>query len=364
VNIAGTPAVTQVEAYNLRLFGTGVAAQPARLYWSDLSNGDTLGNVASSGTGFADIRTFGQQPITALKSVGDSLFIFHPNAISVFTGYSQDDFNINAGTRGLSSEVGTTAPNAIVTVENVCYFVSNRGPYAASTSFGVKPIGTKVETVFASLDQTKFARLRAAHSPATREIFFYLPDAGIYCYNYRLDAWTGPWTGAFTTATTYSLWETVDTSSIPIVLFGGQDGFVRRLDAASIFKDDVLSDGTGGDLFTFVARCRRLFFEDPFSEKAFRFGYVQTLLRGSASAGVSWATSTGSSSQTLYNSAYPIWGTFVWGVFTWGGSGVSSERFHLSDRGQYLDFTFSDDGLAESEWTGVQAEAFVLGRRY
>ena len=361
-NIAGTPAVTQIAVYNLRLFGCGASAAPQSLYWSALSNGDTLGN-AGSGGGVAIVRTFAQQDLTGLLPLGSSLLLLHRAGISRFTGWSQDDIDIDGGTQGVSADVGTLAPRTGIAVENFGYILSDRGIYRITES-GVERISQKIESVIAGLDQTKFPRAFSVHNRARREVLFYLPDIGIYAYNYRLDAWSGPWTGKFTSKVTHSMWSTLDATSAPIWLWGGSDGFVRRGDAPSIYLDDVLSDGTGGSSYTLAAQAHRFYFGDPISEKSLRFAYVQSNLRGSANAAVEWSTGTGAGSKTLSASNYPIWGSGTWGTFIWGGAGSDAQRVQVHGRGNYADFTFSDSGSVESVCARLEAQAFDMTRRF
>lgn len=362
-NIGGTPNVKYIATYNLRLFGAGDSANPETLYFSGLSNGDTL-NDTGNGGGAAIVRTFANQDITGLMPIGSSLMIFHRTGISRFTGWSQDDISINTGTQGVAADVGTIAPRSLVSVENVGFFLSDRGFYQV-TEYGVEPISTKIEDVIHQLDQTVFDRVCSGHNKAKREVWFYLPDIGVYCYNYRLQAWSGPFTGIFTSSPTYSMWQTSDDTASPILLFGGNDGFIRRADASAKYKDDYLSDSTGGTSFTLIAQCHRLFIGgDDVDENSLRYIYVNTNLRGSQTAAVKWVTSTVTDSATLSSTAFSSWGTGTWGAGTWGGLGSLTQRVQAYGRGTFVDITITDDGNAESVFSRIQVEAFAMGRRY
>lgn len=344
--IAGTPAkVVQIAMQNRRLFG--INGDDETLYYSDLDNGDTLGN-AGSGGGAAIIRTFGKQALSGLLPLGSSLLIFHKAGISRFTGWSQDDIAIQAGTRGVSADTGTIAPGSIVAVENVGYFLSDRGFYMVTES-GVLPISAKIESVIRSLDQSQFSRVRATHNKAYQEVLFYLPDVGTYVYNYRLNAWTGPWTGIFTSQVTGALWQTSDSQNRPVVLSGHADGRVRKVDAGTL-ADDLLTDNTGGVAFSMAAQLRRLYFETPEFEKAYRYVFVQAQLFGSVSAGINWNTAYGSGSNLVNLGASGAWDVnHFWDItHFWGSGGPGIGRVQIGGRGPWIDITITDNGTSAS----------------
>lgn len=347
VNLAGTPSVARIALQNQRLFG--ISGLDQTLYYSALNNGDTLATGAVD-TGSAVIRTYSNQELKALLALGDSLILFHREGISRFTGYTSDDISLATGTRGVSSDVGTIAPDSVVAVENTGYFLSDRGIYRI-TEAGVVPISIKIENVINNLDQTKFNRVKAVHNRAYREIWFYFPDVGCYVYNYRLDAWTGPMVGIFeSTTTTQSLWSTLDATGKPIVLMGGADGFVRLLDTPTFNQDDVSSTGGGGNTIHMTAQLRRMYFGAPEEEKMFRKLQVQANL-SSLNTGYSviYSSSTGAQSVSVPPNTRPV------------------QEIQLSGRGTYLDITVADDDpspTAPSETSRVTADGVSYGRRY
>lgn len=363
VNLAGTPNVRLLATHNLRLFGAGDPTNPDVLYVSALSNGDTLGVLASGGV-IAPVRTYGSREITGLVPAGRSLLIFHEAGISIYTGWSQDDIAIDTGTRGLSDDVGTLAPDTIVSAEGYVYVLSDRSVYRVSEA-GVEVIGQKIEPVIQSLDQSIVVRARAVHHRAFREILFYLPDLGIYVYNYRSGGWTGPWTSVLGSAVPHTMFAARDATRKNIALAGGDDGFIRLLDAPSIYRNDVLSDGTGGSRYVFAAQLRRLFFGTDDSEKSLRHIHVVANLRGSQSAQVQFRTAVEQGASPLVSSSTgAVWGSFTWGAFTWGSGGDSlTHTVDAWGRGRFVDVTLADDGEAAVLFSRVQADAFPLGRR-
>lgn len=362
---AGAASVKQLAVYNTRLFG--ITGDTQTLYWSAQNDGDSLGN-AGSGGGSAVIRTFGNQKITALHTLKYSLAIFHVSGISVFTGYTQDDISISSGVQGFSVDCGTIAPRSIISVDSVCYFLSDRGIFAL-TDAGVIPLETiqnpdPMRPVLTNLGTTDFEQIDAAFDRATDTVRWTIPSSGIYVFHPRLRAWSGPWSGGYTTTVMHCLFDGIDNDGKPITVVGGADGFLRHCDYAATYLDDVLYDGTGGSAYTLSVQLRRMYTQDAEAEKAWRWGYVFCDLRGSITANIEWQTSTGAGSYTLPNpSQNNFWGAATWGSFTWGGTGGVPYRVPLSGRGTFIDITISDDGEAASTYSRVTVDGFNYGRR-
>ena len=355
-NIAGTPNVTRIWVYNQRLYG--ITGDSETLYWSALNNGDSLGNVGAGG-GSAIVRTFGKQALQAGLALGDFMALFHVGGISVFSGWTQDDIQIDTGSRGLSSDVGTIAPDTVVAVENEAYFLADRGIYRL-TAAGVEPVSSKIESVIAGLNRSLFFRARAVHNKAKREVLFYFPDEGVYAYNYRLGAWTGPWT--FTGRTIYSAWEGITGTSLePHVFLGCEDGFVRQLDAPDVFKDDVLSNQTGGSGYIMNVQLRRLFFGAPAREKAMRFLDGIGDVKGTASIKI--RSPSGTATIPIRTRGASVWGIGVWGEAVWGGLGSQAIDEQAWGRGRFFDATIQDEASGESVYSQLEFTAFDYGDR-
>lgn len=358
-NLVNTPAVTQICVFNRRLFG--VTGTDEKLYWSALDNGDTLGVVASKG-GVARVLTFGDQRLTAVAPFRASLFLFHVSGISKFTGWSQDDINIQAGTTGVTGDVGTIAPRSIVVLENGVLFLSDRGIYVAAEE-GVAPVSANIDVDFSNLTATQLAQVCAAHNRSKREVWFFIPGKGVYVYNYRTQTWTGPWTGTYSAEATdtHALWEAIDADEKPIVLCGDVAGYVKRTDVQGIYTDDVAADGTGGTPYTMVLRCHRMFSGSIASEKSYRWAYVLADVDSSEACTIGWTTFTTNGAYTLGGSS--AWGTGTWGAGVWGGEGVIPFRIPIHGRGGYADITITDAGNRSPLFSRVEIEAFDMGRR-
>jgi hypothetical protein len=363
MRIASTPSVARLAIYNQRLFG--ISGSDETLYYSALNNGDTLG-IAASGGGSAVVRTFGKQTIIGLVSLGSSLFMIHKQGVSKFQGWTQDDISISTGTIALTPDVGSIAPGSIISVENVAFFLSDRGIYEL-TEEGVTPISEKIESVIKGLDHSLFSRVVASHHRAWKEVWFYFPDVGCYIWNYRLRQWTGPRTGLFLSATPYSMWDATDGSSNPIMLAGFSDGFVRQIDVSGLNKDDYLSDATGGTAFSAIVQCHRFFAGEFSTEKAWRWIYVTANLRGSQTSTVSYVTGNGAFGTTTFPQATSsIWSSAnTWNSSnSWNSGGASlTRRAQASGRGAFIDVTITDDGTSNAVYSAVEVFGFDYGLR-
>ncbi len=332
--------VSRVWTYNQRLYGC--AGNDAVLLASGLNNGDDLGDTNLNGVQ-VPIRTFGESSIVGGIALGVSNLIFHRGGISRWTGVTQDDIAIQAGTLGVSPDTGTIVPASIVATETEVYFLSDRGFYAVNSQ-GLRRISTNLDPDILALF-TPAANLCAGHHRLYREVWYYLPNIGFYVFNYQLQAWTGPMTGGYLSPITQSCWPAKDTQNQPIILVGTANGFVKQVDFPASYKDNVLSDGTGGTAVTETIQARRMFFGNPFTTVAIEDLYVLASLNGSASAALGWVTATASGQKTLTQVGGAIWDTpsMVWDAFTWGGGDAQAYRVLPGGQGTYLDLTFTDN---------------------
>lgn len=353
--------VTRIWVYNSRLYGCD--GQNQFLFASDLNNGDTLGITASSGI-IATIRTYGAQSVIGGCALGASNIIFHTKAISRWTGTSIDDIAVETGAQGLSGSVGTIAPGSIVTVDGIeaaspflhagaAFFISERGAYLV-TEYSVQPLDKPDQPdplipLVSVMAQSTLATTVGVHDRVAKAVRWMIPGLGIYSYNYVLGAWEGPDVGVHTTAgtKTTALWNSTDANDVPTVICGGVDGFARRLDTPSVLKDDVLSDGTLGSAVTSIVQLRRLFGDDPASDKANRYGFLLGNLNNSANTVASWATANDTGSFTIPANA-----------------SEQTLKIQLSGRGPWTDVTFTDSsGTARPSYSRYTHVSFNMGLR-
>ena len=353
-----------VVVHNQRLWSCGCGTNPQSIFYSSLNNGDTLGDGASGG-GEIIVRTFGDETIIGLASVNTSLLIFHRRGISRLTGYGQSDITVSP--EGVSSDVGAIAAGSIVSVENIAYFVSERGLFRCNES-EVAPVASPATPdpllpLIRGLTSANFDGIRTVYNRATREVWINIPNNGVYVYHTLLNAWTGPWDGGYLGPATTCLFETVDADGLPVILKGDVESFVAICDQENVYLDNVAADGTGGDSYVMEVRLHRLYAGDSALSKAMRWGYLQAELSGSAQSRVEWNTGNAVGSFTLPVSLEGFWGSGTWGTGSWGGAGSVSYRIPMNGNGYYVDVSFVDSGAALPVVTSFALESFALGRR-
>ena len=370
-NVSNTPSCTVLAVQNNRLWG--ITGDSNILSASALGDGATLGISASGGGQFA-IATYEGQHLVGLLPIGASLMLLQNAAVSRVTGWTADDFNVLAGTRGVSADVGTVCAQSAIAVENEGFFLSDRGFYSVTES-GVTPISTQIRNVLADLSQAEWSNVSVAHHAALYEVRWFIPSLGVLSFNDQLRKWSGPHTSLYTSAPVVAMWETVDTTSKPIVLAAHSDRFVRRTERpSSVCLDDVLSDGTGGTYYVLVLKCRRLFCADAVTEKAYRFAWVTCNLRLSTRAAL--VCETDSDSAIVPFPVSPPSGAWdvddgVWDAIAtarphpwyWGAVSYDRKRLPLTGHGEWVDLTIQDAGIGESLFARVDLRAFTLGER-
>ena len=365
-DIANTVAVETIQVHNERLWGTGNSSFPDSIFYSALNDGDTLGYGAGGG-GQIIVRTFGDEKIIGLASINTSLLIFHRRGISRLTGYGQDD--ITAQPAGVTADVGTIAAKSIVASNNIGFFISERGLYRCNES-EVAPVGTPVKPdpilpIIRQLSSSEFDKIRCLINRATKELWISIPGYGCYQYHTVLDSWSGPWDGGYIDPDTTCLFETINSSGLPVVFKGDASGWVTLCDAPGVFLDNVAAAGTGGSRYSMTAQLHRLYCGDDAQAKAFRWGYLTAQLKGSDQTRVEWNSGESFGSFSLPPSTDETWGAVgtVWGTGTWGGTGSRSYRIPMGGTGYYVDISIIDSGEALPVFSRFQLETFALGRR-
>lgn len=365
-DIVGTTTVSRIAVHNERLWGVGHPTFSDSVFYSDLNNGDSYGNGATGG-GQIVVRTFGDEVLVGLASVNTSLLLFHRRGISRITGYGQDDLTV--APQSVTADVGTIAAGSIVASGNVAFFISERGLYRCNEA-EVAPVGT-AETpdpllpIIRQLTSAQFDKIRAVINRGTKELWITMPGFGCYVYHTTLNAWAGPWDGAYVAPDTTCLFETLNSEGLPVVLRGDADGWVSLCDAPNVFLDNVSADGTGGERYAMTLQFRRLYCGDDALAKSLRFGYLTAQLKGSNQTRVEWNTGESFGSWTLPPSTDETWGGAgtVWGTGTWGGAGSRSYRIQMGGTGYYVDITVIDSGTALPVFSRFTLEAFTLSRR-
>ena len=347
LNLASTPNIAQITVYNQRLFGvTGIDQS---VYYSELNDGDTLG-VGASGGGEAIIRTFGDQNTTGLAVSGSSLLIFHRSGISRWTGFTQDDIAIAAGATGITGEVGTTNAFSIVEVSGVVYFLGQNGFYRVSESSAPESISTPIDSIIRDWDGDTIEGVRGVHVRNYQEIRWWVPDYGVLVYNYRLNAWSGPWTAGYLSPATTCHFESEDNEGRFLILRGDASGWVTLCDAGGAYLDNLTVNYTVGEEFAMRVQPHRFFAGDAMNEKSYRWGYLLMDPRGTDDVSVEWVTQSGSGSYAIDATSLAV-------------TNAAMFRVPLADRGEWIDVTIVDSGEADALYSRAEVQAFAMGRR-
>ena len=368
-DITNTPAVEAICAWGPRLFGVNGDT----LYWSDTTggvNGHTLGAVAGGGT--AIVRTFGGQELIMPFPLKGSLLLFHRSAISRFTGATQDDIDIDAGTQGISGDVGTVAKRSIIGVENVAYFLTDRGVFAANES-SVEPVSSPLEETLSNLSKSQWLAVSAVHARAFNEIRWMIPGVGLYVFNYRTRGWTGPWDTAYATVT--SMWDTKDSDGKNVVLVGRSDGRVLWCDRTSVWVDNLLAAGTGGDSYAWSVQCKRFYGKDYTTYKSWRWAYLLGDFPDPDTVSVDVVTTGGTTTLALpyddtamalvleWGDASTQWGApgTVWGLDT--TPSVERAKVPLNGVHPWVDITVNYTGTSSARLSILDVMGYERRRR-
>jgi hypothetical protein len=258
----------------------------------------------------------------------------------------------------------------VCVVGGVAYFVTERGMWRTDGAT-VQEVGTPdrpdpLQIILPSLSQTALQGVTVTLARARRELWVYVPTVGVFVYQLSIGAWAGPWDTGWLTPAVTDAWEVVSATGQPLVWAGDASGWVKECDRASVYRDNVASNGTGGTSFVLSVGCHRFYCGDPSQTTGLRWGYVLVDPIGVINA--SLTASTDDASETVPLGA--TGGTTTWdGGATWDGSGVwdaggsRSQRVPLGVVGTYADVTITDSGDGETRYSRVEVQGFSFGRR-
>lgn len=351
--VNGAPPGDLLAVYHIRLFSRNINYQK-NLFWSDLGNGQdwNTGTGVDGGSAMIDVLT--GDSIVGLESVGSSLGIWTKDSIARFTGLDNANISIDQETAGISAEVGLIGESALVRVEQVVAFLSDRGPYFA-TEAGVSAIGQDIENDIDILDRTVIANTAMGHHRQRREAWMAVARSGdsalnksVFVYNYRVQNWCGPFTYPFG-ITSFSRYE--DSVGSEWLIAGCADGFVRHMDFGAV--DDRLANDTGGSAYTMDIELAPFFFEPgPTGVKAMDAIYVQADL-----------PAAGALTPQI---AFDAGGFTSLGAIVDVGTGVQSYRIDTPStlQGKRMRLRFTDASSDIPILNGVLAKAYNYGDRY
>ncbi len=167
--MAGTPPIGNIGiVWQDRVFFAGVSTARTRLYYSATGDQTTWGASA-----YVDIPSpFDGDEITGLAVLYGNLIVFKRRSIYIVQGDAPENWVISK----TNSAIGCVSPYSVVGVDNVVYFVSDKGLYAMNLSnskqicYKVEPNYSRAVTNQLSGSLTK-NRIFAAHYRARNEIW-------------------------------------------------------------------------------------------------------------------------------------------------------------------------------------------------
>lgn len=348
--VSSAPPAHLLTAYHTRIFAVDRTNFPKHLYWSVIGDPEdfTAGTITQGGSNIVDLLSGDE--IEQLETVGSSLIIATADSIVRFTGYSSEDIQIAQDTEGVSADIGVVGGRALKRIETFAACLSDRGPYLVVEA-GVQNIGAKVEFDFDNLSRANIGNAVVGHHRQRREIWFAVTGTGdsnlnktVYVFNYRLQAWSGPFTYSFGIN---DLYRYEDSNGDEWLMAGCSDGFVRHMDIGAL--DDVLADGSGGSTYTMTVELKPIFFDTgPGIRKILRRANVQADLTSSTALVLKFAWDAGGLSS--YN-------------VTWASNNVQNHRIDASDeQGERLRVQFVDASSDIPIINGLVLEAYQTGR--
>lgn len=355
-DVTNSPNSTDLHIYKGRLF----ALDGTKALFATEVNEPESWQAVDGGFSFS-VETYDTEGNTGLTVVGGSLLVLKPNNISRFTGNALEDVAVATLTEGVSSEVGLAAANTLAQFEEVCFLISDRGPYVAS-EVGVEYVGQKIEEWFRnSMDFELLSEACAGYNRSRREILCMLPslagegenDTG-WLFDLTTRGWAGPWVFPFGVSCICRYEREDGTESL---LAGGYDGWVRDLDALELATcvDDAARAGTGGTAVELSVSLPPMVMGEPGRMKTFRTTQVVN-----AAFGVVVGEDTVGSLQATWRNERGTTNTIA--IPPRGSSTqIRDHQFRSRARGDRVEWTFTEETASPCLLSGVKLVGLVGG---
>ena len=144
-----TPAGKFIESYENRLWVANTAANPGRLFFSNL----LLPSTYTTSTDYIDF----DEPITGLGVINGGLSVYGDNNVWVLRGDDPTNYNVDKISRGIGCANNRTIKNMMLKGEEVQVFLSkgygqSKNNFYANTGIQVIPIGDNYLTTMAGIN--------------------------------------------------------------------------------------------------------------------------------------------------------------------------------------------------------------------
>lgn len=239
-------------AYHTRMF-LGDVLYPKHLFWTDVGDATAADGTGITGGGSAIVDTLSGDRLLGGMQLGSSLALFTNDSILRFTGYSNEDIQVQQDTEGIASDIGAVGGRAWAKVDDFGVVLSERGPYLLSES-GVKFIGAKIQNKFDAGKRSLLANAPVGYHKGRREIWVGMPVTAnteapdeFWVYSLQLDCWMGPFDFGVEVRDLTRL----EDANGDEYLLGAVGERTMVLDT-DLKKDGVASAGTGGSAFMHI----------------------------------------------------------------------------------------------------------------
>lgn len=135
MSMVGAPIASIAIVFNNQIYWSGIAATPTTNVGSNLGDPTTYGTANT----FLTPSAYDGDPITGYQILYGNLFIFKRNSIYIVQVNSDGSFTQSK----TNAAIGCVSQDSVIFVDNLIYFVSDKGLYAANL-YQVKELSYKV----------------------------------------------------------------------------------------------------------------------------------------------------------------------------------------------------------------------------
>jgi hypothetical protein len=349
------PNATISDYYDNILFLAGDPANPARVTFSDLTNGITH-FVA---TDFFDIDKLNGHHITALIPAFGNNYIFEDNSIWMLSGSSRDSFVVQK----MVDNVGTLSPHSVSVVNNNIFFITSQNDIAIyDGTFSVKFISSKIRN---TIGANNFNRAPQAlgigfSSYKYKDLDYYVAETvngvsqnnQILMFDTNRESWT-----RFINFKPDSWTIVPSNTGQDKLVFGDYNGVVYSYPNINIY-DDPLNTCTNGtctiatsSIYSYYQTKWFTFSDSSLGYKRFRVlkTYIQnSSLKSTLSTQLNYDYNIGSTVNFTFNPSGALWGSGIWGSSLWGGTSVLSIDREEPNLGQEMfQLKYSNNNIDE-----------------
>lgn len=311
------------------------AADPTKLFWSDIGAFETY-----TSTNFLYVpSTKSPDPIVALASLNDNLYIFTRKKKYVLTGSDISNFALRLAT----GQKGSYSQDSVSVTRNYIYFVSDDGAYKFNGSTDML-ISANVTDKFLSITDNTKALVIANKN----RVYFYYTPAGAAgnqkCLVYNSD---------------FDSWESEDLSTYfgKAINWSGAGDNNEYITASNLvgalYYNDVTANNYSnlGKKLTFELRTRYEYFDSPAGKSRVkrwlpRFAATTNVHSVSCQYDKDFANSPTSQSVALLGSGTTWGGGYLWGsTFLWGTTALIKPRLSVPGTSNYTQLRYYNSGV-------------------